>query len=275
MPSAASTAAWHVFLAKVEEAQTALHCPPGSREEAWFRGQSDSAYTLTPSLYRPPFLRPDPEERWQLEQDLYWDFSSRARELHTRPYDSWDTLFAMQHHRTPTRLLDWTEILGVALYFATLSADTKPDVDPCVWVMNPYALNRATVHPNCDLLAPRFAGRWPEKLNDPAIDYEDTLLAQGGFARKIPVALYVRRTISRLHAQRGTFTLHGDSVAAIESHPARATFVIPVILPHVAIPAAKQFLHHAGIDHFSLFPDLQNLSQSLIDRYGRPTPDPQ
>ncbi|MBV8970101.1 MAG: FRG domain-containing protein [Verrucomicrobia bacterium] len=32
--------------------------------------------------------------------------------------DDWDILFAMQQYRTPTRLLDWTEGLGVALYFA-------------------------------------------------------------------------------------------------------------------------------------------------------------
>ena len=42
----------------------------------------------------------------------------RARELHAGTQSDLDVLFSMHHFGTPTGLLDWTETLGVAVYFA-------------------------------------------------------------------------------------------------------------------------------------------------------------
>jgi hypothetical protein len=33
--------------------------------------------------------------------------------------NDWHTLVNMQHYGIPTRLLDWTSVLGVAVFFAT------------------------------------------------------------------------------------------------------------------------------------------------------------
>jgi hypothetical protein len=68
-----------------------------------------------PSLFR-YFERTNEEGTWEkvwnLEKDLYWEFSARARELHGAIDEDWDILFAMQqvgrfrqrfaHHSAPS-----------------------------------------------------------------------------------------------------------------------------------------------------------------------------
>src|SRR5262249_28640680 len=51
--------------------------------------------------------------------------------------DNWfEWLALMQHHGAPTRLLDWTYSLSVALHFALFHASRQPDSDLAVWVVN-------------------------------------------------------------------------------------------------------------------------------------------
>jgi hypothetical protein len=56
--------------------------------------------------------------------------------------DQW--LFLAQHVGLPTRLLDWTEGLFFALYFALYDSKGRPRTrdGATVWMLNPLALNR-------------------------------------------------------------------------------------------------------------------------------------
>src|ERR1044071_6575015 len=142
------------FFTKVEKAKEDLGITSG--EECFYRGHANTDWPLLPSLLRHCYAQKLRDSAVRgLEANLFYEFQARARELHQRPLSGWDTLFFMRHHGLATRLLDWTEVHGVALYFAINTADSS--TTPCVWVLNPYRLNE---HPASwethDLVAPQF-----------------------------------------------------------------------------------------------------------------------
>lgn len=261
-----SEKAWHDFLTQIETVEMRLGCGDNSDCEAWFRGHTKCNYPLLPSLFR-CFPDPDSDENWikvwNKESDLFWEFTARARELHTVIEDDWDYLFAMQHYGTPTRLLDWTEVLGVAVYFATLGVDETGPISPCVWVLNPYRLNGEGGEEEDDLTYPTMLG-WDEK-EQCYYTYGELLLEEGLYFDE-PVAIYPRQRNPRLHAQRAWFTIHGDRFIPMESIEGHEAHLERVELPFEAIPAARRFLRLAGIDHYLLFADLESLSLHLREK---------
>lgn len=136
---------WTALFEEIAEAYKALNLD--KNDECFYRGHGNSTWQLIPSLFRGmstgkkgtakfPIIS---TERWFTESNLYYEFRSRSRELEVGLSD-WDVLFFMQHYRVRTRLLDWTESFGVALYFAL--NDCKADGEqPCIWLMNPYNYN--------------------------------------------------------------------------------------------------------------------------------------
>jgi hypothetical protein len=79
---------------------------------AWYRGQADATWGLTPTIGRNP-------DHLQAELTIIKLFRQNARpHLREYPGTDWEWVFLMQHHRAPTRLLDWSESPLVALYFA-------------------------------------------------------------------------------------------------------------------------------------------------------------
>ena len=88
-------------LGKVLETLEKQYNPP--TDIVWFRGHANAAWTLVPSLYRPPY-------KLEHEPTLMTRFKQNALPLlNFRPGTSWEWMFLMRHHGCPTRLLDWTE----------------------------------------------------------------------------------------------------------------------------------------------------------------------
>lgn len=114
---------------------------------AIFRGQSDEAYHLVPSVFRPleeKLKRADRKAATDKEADEVLKKETKMLEHFKRaaiPYlsrvppheDDWQWLALARHHTLPTRLLDWTEYAAVALFFAVENLDND-DRNSAVWV---------------------------------------------------------------------------------------------------------------------------------------------
>ena len=158
-------------------------------DKLWFRGHASNAYTLQPTVYRTPYT-------WKDEISLLHQFKARgARFLQVQPSNNIEWLFIMQHHATPTRLLDWSENAMVALAFATqFHNDSHTGHDAIVWCLNPILLNSHI--------------RFPEYDSEPIPNICDNNELQTMFEsprQDYPVAIIGPQNTDRIIAQRGVF----------------------------------------------------------------------
>lgn len=103
----------------------------------WFRGHERASYRLVPSL-----LRPTPGRAPMDEVSLTRHFRALNPDATPAGTPDFAALVTMQHYLAPTRLLDWTENLLVALFFAV----REPHLDDCgedaaIWILNARRLN--------------------------------------------------------------------------------------------------------------------------------------
>jgi len=254
------------FMRQVEHAKESFELR--SHQECFFRGHRDTTYKLQPSLFRQGHRTY--EEYWELERRMFFEFRIRARQLYSGDHTDWDVLFHMQHHGVPTRLLDWTSVFGVALYFALLNFDDGMEQPPCIWLLSPYALNQATWG-HYRLFNPKYLAR-DEDINR-SYDYSELLLGTRPRHRKeqlwrTPLAIYPHQRSERMFAQSGWFTIHGTDPRPIEEiFGDRPGMLKKVDIPRDAIPAAREFLALAGIGHRQLFPDLDGIARSVCDKF--------
>ena len=104
----------------------------------WFRGHESTNYTLTPGILR----RPGGDTRAYLDEvSLTRHFQTMNPDATPRDASDFEWLVMMQHYLTPTRLLDWTENLLVALYFAVRNPERDNQEDAAIWMLNARRLN--------------------------------------------------------------------------------------------------------------------------------------
>jgi hypothetical protein len=242
-------------------------------EILWFRGVTDSSFELTPTLMR--YTDGLNENRHDaIERDLFFEFQAKSPDLKIRNLSDWDYLFYSRHHDVPTRLLDWTDTLGVAIYFALeeiIDAEVKgkkwPERPPAIWILNPYALNRRTWEID-EVVSPRYLGLRGNKEWDfgELLDEDNKYWEWDG-----PVAVYPIQLSERVRAQRGWFTIHGNNRWALEAQLPK--FVSKIILKEQCIKDGLLFLECAGFNKFSIYPDYDSLAIWLTQK-NMPTAKP-
>lgn len=218
----------------------------------WYRGQERAEWPLIPSLAR---------QRDGLRAELLTikRFKQNAAPyLPARPVDEWEWVFLMQHHRAPTRLLDWSESPLVALFFA-LWRTTNDDGDAAVWCLDPVALNRHAGHRrhhDRDILAfgidPTLDDYLPDKVSERVAPLN-------------PVAAIGPRNSARMVAQAGTFTVIHIEATPIEEVGDNQDHIWKIVIPSAAKPLLRAELTLLGVHEHSLFPDLDRVAGLALE----------
>jgi hypothetical protein len=188
-----------------------------------YRGVGSSKYELTPKIGR---------RRWsgkilkpKDERYILRLFKQRAAaHLDRTPTDDWEWLALAQHYGLPTRLLDWTRNPLVAAYFAVAE---KGDGDRAIYA---YQSNKYLQI---------------EKHEDP--------FSVDRVARVIP-----NHVTTRISVQSGLFTIHPNP-----SEPFNVADIEKFVIPADSRNAMKKALNKVGIDHASLFPDLDGIARHI------------
>ncbi len=222
----------------------------GNPEIVWYRGHPNANFYLLATLLRY-------KNGIDKEKQLFTDFKKFSDRILKRRDSDWETLFEMQHYGIPTRLLDWSETFGVALFFAaTYNQSHHPREDAAVYLLDPIALNKIS-GVNQVFRVPDDEGQFA---------YRKIYWNHTPFAAQAPIAIEPIFINERMLAQRGMFTVHHDKIDPLED--AFPNAIKKVILPNAAITAALEFLELSNLNIFSIFPDLAGISGYLKGTSG-------
>jgi len=101
----------------------------------WYRGQASADWDIMPSVFRP-----DSKGKYYDETSLFFHFQLRSPSFRSEHHSMFEWLCLMQHYDAPTRLLDWTESVLIALYF-TVSDPEQERFDGALFALNARLLN--------------------------------------------------------------------------------------------------------------------------------------
>jgi hypothetical protein len=200
-----------------------------------YRGENSTTYTLRPKFGRrlaDPYradtgnVFPNPAH----EQGLLTRFKRQAAPfLDHYPIDDWDWLAVAQHHGLATRLLDWTENILVAAYFACNGSRKR---DAVIHVLNTRDISQANM---------------------------DT----SPFLLKNDVIFHPRHSTPRIAAQSGLFTVHADPAQQFESPDLER-----IIIPKGLLLELFATLRTYGFEKSKLFPGLDTVAEEVNGNYG-------
>lgn len=200
-----------------------------------YRGEKSTAYQLRPKFGR-RLVDPHTTEKGLVfptpihEQALLFKFKRRATPFMDKyPSDDWDWLAVAQHHGLATRLLDWTENILVALYFA---CDCTSGADAVIHVLNTQELAGAD-------------------------------LGNSPFELKENVIFHPRHSTPRISAQAGLFTVHADPAQLFDG-----PIVERIVIPNEILVELETTLSTYGISKSSLFPGLDSLAEEVNGRFA-------
>ena len=234
----------------------------------WFRGHSNTYNELTPGIHRSKYIdgiygafRPN------LEFEFAEEFIRKSPSIvstlpESNNYLEW--LFLMQHHGVPTRLLDWSENILIATFFAVCD-DINNDAE--LWSMLPWQLNDSLGFWGLPIIEKSSKLKF---LSSEIFHTNPENLSKDLNLKSIPnspLAFLPPLKHPRMTSQQSAFTIHpkGDNsktiVETINDEKYLTRFIIPKQLKRVF----RRNLSSLGIDYISIFPDLEGLAKTIIE----------
>lgn len=233
-----SIKSWNSLLDAIKEYRNTLP----ENTEVWFRGQGNAEYTLKPSLLRY-------KNGVEKEREVFETYRRLSQKLSFSHKNEWEMLIDMQHYFIPTRLLDWSENLGIALFFAVSSHKDGNDIG--LYILNPKELNQYSKKAGIPIVPDDSMG----------LSYIENYIRKIPFPPQYPIAIKSNFINERVMAQRGMFTVHGDNLTEMEKLCPNA--VKKFVISNDTVPEIKDFLEIANINEFTVFPDLHGLSSFI------------
>ncbi|WP_258832393.1 FRG domain-containing protein [Peribacillus frigoritolerans] len=220
----------------------------------WFRGHSNSTYSLDSGLFRLK-IGTQIKEYIELELQMFHYFKSLGYLQDLEERNDWTIVYSMQHHGLRTRLLDWSESFVVALFFATLGWNKG---DCCIWMVNPEKLNQESIG-----------------VSQIKLPIKNDFIKKHSELNLKSRAIFPNKSNQRIVAQHGVFTVQGNSLKPLESEFGDILYknggLKKINLPMEIREDVYHFLRLNGINHFSLFPDLDGLSRHINDIHIKPS----
>jgi hypothetical protein len=247
-------------------------------DSTWFRGESMDHGHLIPKLYRN--IDDDKiAEQHKIERTYYYEFQRRSRALAAaiHPDDIWSWYFLMQHYGGPTRLLDWTQDAGIALFFS-LDTDRDSMENPIVTVLQPtvlvhYAFKELGEDESFRGLV-LYPGEAPtERWITNITGKNDQLI---GIMPDSPIALLPPYFDPRITAQRSCFTLFGKHMYAFYKNDKHITcpccdqkIILKLVIEGQEKNALRKELARIGITNGRVYPGLVGISKELSEEIYR------
>ncbi len=214
----------------------------------WYRGQTNENWKLLPGRLR--------QQNKMSETSLLSRFKQSVAMLtSSKPNNSFDWIFLMQHYGVPTRLLDWSENPLAALYFAVTKVDIESD--GAFWMLRPNKLNK-----NANISDRDEADYIPSFDDEEVQGYSPEQLRSNTRISLFPIATIATRNNPRIQAQSGTFTIHHRDSLAIED-VGNGSHCRKYLIPHDAKKNIREELSILGVNKFLLFPEMESISVTL------------
>jgi hypothetical protein len=159
----------------------------------------------------------------------------------------------MQHYGIPTRLIDWTDVLGVAIAFA-LYNESQDTGDSSVFVLSPLALNKMSA-----------INEIKRAANASNFSYKTIFWHNDPYPPIYPIAIDSTFQNARIAAQNGTFTVHGHDAKPLEVQASDA--IRKINIRSAAKPGAREFLEYANLNAFSIYPDIVGMAAYILRKH--------